>query len=258
MNFNLSTAEHGPKTEQKSELARAELARAARMTTMCELAASIAHEVNQPLAAVVANANACLRWLDRPEPNLDEAREAARRIVRDGNRGSEVIKRIRALLNKEPPQRSRLNVNDLVREIARLAPVESQGASLDLELAANLLPILADRVQVQQVLLNLTLNALDAMKTVWDRPRVLQIETQMRQDAAVLVAVRDSGTGLPTGKIEELFETFFTTKTGGIGLGLSISRSIVEAHGGRLWGENNDGPGATFWFTLPAQPEETK
>ena len=241
---------------KKSELARAELARVARMTTMGELAASIAHEVNQPLAAVVANANACLRWLDRPDPNLDEAREAARRIVRDGIRGSEVISRIRALLKKEPPQRAPLNPNDVIREIARLAQVESLGAALQLELADPLPAVSADRVQLQQVLLNLMANALDAMKTVWDRPRVLRVETLTQQDGAVLVTVRDTGVGLPPGKIERLFDTFYTTKTGGLGMGLSICRSIVEGHGGRLWAEANEGPGATFRFTLPAEKGE--
>ena len=241
---------------KKSEEARIELARVARMTTMGELAASIAHEVNQPLTAVVTNANACLRWLDRAAPNLDEARQAVQRIVRDGNRGSEVIGRIRALLKKEPPERTPVNVNELVREIARLAQVESQGVALQLKLADELPRIFADRVQLQQVLLNLMMNALDAMKTISDHPRVLRIETEAQQDDGVLVAVRDSGIGLPPEKMEQIFETFFTTRQGGIGMGLSISRSIVEGHGGRLWAEGNDGPGATFRFTLPAKKGE--
>ena len=235
---------------KKSELARAELARVARVTTMGELAASIAHEVNQPLAAVVTNANACLRWLDRADPNLNEAREAVQRIVRDGNRGSEVIARIRALLKKEPPQKAQVDVNKIVREITSLAQIESQGATLQLELAGELPPVLADRVQLQQVLLNLVMNALDAMKTVSHHPRVLRIETKSHGNEAVMVAVRDSGVGLPPGKTEQLFETFYTTKPRGLGLGLSISRSIVESHGGRLWAEANEGPGATFRFTL--------
>ncbi len=238
---------------KKSEEARAELARVARMTTMGELAASIAHEVNQPLTAVVTNANAALRWLDRAAPNLDEAREAAQRIVRDGNRGSEVIGRIRALLKKEPPPKTWVDVNELVREITRLAQAEAQGAALQLELAGELPPVLADRVQLQQVLLNLVANSLDAMNTVWDRPRVVRIETMSNGNDAMLVTVRDSGVGLPPEKMARVFETFFTTKPEGLGMGLSISRSIVEGHGGHLWAEHNDGPGATFRFTLPVE-----
>ena len=238
---------------KKSEEARAELARSARMTTMGELAASIAHEVNQPLTAVVTNANAALRWLDREAPDLDEARQAVQRIVRDGNRGSEVIGRIRALLKKEPPQRTLVNVNEPIREIARLAQPEAQGAALQLELAAELPLVLADLVQLQQVLLNLVANAIDAMNTVWDRPRVVRIETKSNGNGTVLVTVRDSGIGIPPEKMEQLFNPFFTTKPEGLGMGLSISRSIVEGHGGRLWAECNDGPGATFHFNLPIE-----
>jgi PAS domain S-box-containing protein len=241
----------------KSEQARAELARAARVTAMGELAAAIAHEVNQPLAAVVTNANACLRWLDRATPNLDEARMAVQRIVRDGNRGSEVIRRIRALLKKEPPQKTPVNVNELVQEIIRLAQIKSHGVGLQLALANDLPPVAADRVQLQQVLLNLVTNALESMKTIRDRPRVLRIETKSSESEGVLIAVRDSGDGLPSEKMGQLFDTFYTTKPSGLGMGLSISRTIVEAHGGRLWAEGNDGPGATFRFSLPAQKGET-
>lgn len=243
------------RTEAALQRTRDELAHVTRITTLGELAASIAHEVNQPLTAVVTNANACLRWLDRAAPNLDEARQAVQRIVRDGNRGSELIGRIRALLKKEPPQKTPVNVNELVREIARLAQIESQGVALRLELADELPRVFADRVQLQQVLLNLMMNALDAMKTISDRPRVLRIETEAQHDG-MLVAVQDSGIGFPPENMEQLFETFFTTKPGGIGMGLSISRSIVESHGGRLWAESNHGPGATFRFTLPAKKGE--
>ncbi len=238
---------------KKSEEARAELARAARMTTMGELAASIAHEVNQPLTAVVTNANAALRWLDRATPDLHEARQAVQRIVRDGIRGSEVIGRIRALMKREPPQRTLLNVNELVQEIARLAPVAPAEAALQLELAGALPVVPADRVQLQQVLLNLVTNALDALNTVCDRPRVVRIETKSVGNDAVLVTVRDTGVGLPPEKMEQLFNPFFTTKPDGLGMGLSISRSIVEGHGGRLWAEPNDAHGATFRFTLPTE-----
>jgi hypothetical protein len=232
--------------------ARSDLAHVSRITTVGELAASIAHEVNQPLAAVVTNANACLRWLDREVPNLDEAREAVRRIVRDGNLGSEVIGRIRALLKNEPPARVCVSVNETVEETLKLAQAELHGLVLQLELASELPQVIADRVQLQQVLLNLIMNALDAMRPVSDRPRVLRIETKSHGNDAVLVAVRDSGIGLQPESMEKLFQTFYTTKPRGLGMGLSISRSIIEAHGGRLWAECHDAPGATFQFVLPA------
>jgi len=240
------------RAESELRQARSDLAHVARVTALGELAASIAHEVNQPLAAVVTNANACLRWLDRADPNFDEAREAVQRIVRDGNRGSEVIGRIRALLKKGPAQKTRVSVNEAVQEILKLAKTELRGTILEIRLANELTNVIADRVQLQQVLLNLMINAIDAMKTVSDRPHVLRIETKLCGDD-VLVAVQDSGVGLQPNGEEKLFETFYTTKPEGLGLGLSISRSIIEEHGGRLWAECNQGPGATFRFTLPVQ-----
>jgi C4-dicarboxylate-specific signal transduction histidine kinase len=231
--------------------AQANLARIARLTTMGELTASIAHEVNQPLAAVVTNANACLRWLDRASPDLDEARDAIRRIIRDGNRGSEVIARIRAILNKEPKPKEKLDINDVVRETIALTRVYLQGASLQTELSPALPVVLADRVQLQQVLLNLMVNAIDAMKTVTDRPRILRLETKTIEGGDILVVVQDSGIGLDQKQMDQLFEVFYTTKPQGMGMGLAISRSIIDGHGGRLWAEANDGPGATFKFTLP-------
>lgn len=233
------------------------LAHATRLTMVGELTASIAHEVNQPLAAVVTNANACLRWLDREPPNLDEAREAVRRITRDGNRGSEVIARIRGLLKKEQPSKARLDVNCIVRETIALARMDLQGATVETDLASGLPDVKADRVQLQQVLLNLTINAIDAMKPVTDRPRIIRIQTRSQEGRVVLVAIQDSGVGLNSEQKEQLFETFYTTKPDGLGLGLSICRSIVEEYGGRLWAESNNGPGATFQFTLPTETRGT-
>jgi len=231
------------------------LAHVARLTTVGELTASIAHEVNQPLAAVVLNGNACLRWLDREVPDLNEARDAVRRIIRDGNRGSEVIARIRALLKREPPQKLSLDVNQVIQETLALARVDLQGAALQVELTDSLPKVTADRVQLQQVLLNLTVNAIDAMKPVTDRPRVLRVLTKRQGDQGdqgVVVVVQDTGVGLDAKLREQVFETFHTTKPDGLGMGLSICRSIIEGHGGRLWAESPEGPGARFQFTLPA------
>ena len=224
-----------------------------RVTTMSELTASIAHEVNQPLAAVVTNANACLRWLAGASPDLDEAREALRRIVRDGNRASDIIARIRGLLKKDEPARMRLDINLVIQDIVKLARGEmlQRKVSLQTELAAGLPLIAADPVQLQQVLLNLITNALDALSPVKDRLRILRIRTDQPDSCAVRVAVQDTGVGVDPQHAERLFQAFFTTKPNGLGLGLSISRSIVEAHGGRLWATPNDGPGVTLQFTLP-------
>ena len=241
------------RSEEALREAQAELARVARATTMGELTASIAHEVNQPLAAVVTNASACLRWLAAETPNLDEARAATQGIVRDANRASDVIARIRGFLKKGEPVRVKLSVNDVVREIIMLTHGEvlRREASLLTELADRLPAVSADRVQLQQLLLNLIMNALDAMRAVTDRPRVLRIRTSTCESAEILVALRDSGIGLNPEQMERLFEAFYTTKAEGMGMGLSISRSIVERHGGRLWATPNDGYGATFQFTLP-------
>jgi signal transduction histidine kinase len=220
-----------------------------------ELTASIAHEVNQPLAGVVTNANACLRWLAGASPDLDEARDALRRIVRDGNRASDVIARIRALLKKGEPARIRLDINQVIQEIIKLARGEmlQRKVTLQTELTAGLPLISADRVQLQQVLLNLITNALDALSAAKDRPRLLRLRTDKPDSRTVRVAVEDTGVGVDPLQAERLFEAFFTTKPNGLGMGLSISRSIVEAHGGRLWATPNDGPGVTFQFTLPVE-----
>ena len=240
--------------EEALKKTEADLARVARVTTMGELTASIAHEINQPLAALVTNANACLRWLAAETPNLDEARATAQRIVRDGKRASEVIARIRALLGKGQPMRQRLNINDVILEILPLLQAEllRREAKLETELADGLPTVEMDRVQIQQLLMNLVVNALDAMDCGDDdRPHVLRIRTSANESEAVLVSVQDSGMGLSPEQMERLFDAFYSTKADGMGMGLSISRSIAEAHGGRLWAESNGGHGATFRFTLP-------
>jgi PAS domain S-box-containing protein len=243
------------RAEETLRQTQVELARVARLTMMGELTASIAHEVNQPLAAVVTNAYAASRWLAAVPPNLDEAREAVRRIARDGNRASEVIKRIRALIKKSEPARTSLSLNELIRETVALTQPEltRKKVSLQTELAPGLPRVPADRVQLQQVMLNLVVNALDSMSAVADHPRVLDIRTDRPEADVVHVAVQDTGVGIAPEETERLFQPFYTTKPDGLGMGLAISRSIVEAHGGRLWATPNDGRGATFEFTLPVQ-----
>ncbi|MGQ0686308.1 PAS domain-containing sensor histidine kinase [Bradyrhizobium sp.] len=232
--------------------AQANLARVTRATALGQLTASIAHEVNQPLAAVVINAAACLRWLDRDPPDLKEARDAAQSIIKDGNRASEVIRRIRALVTKTTEQKTSLDLNEAINEVICLVQHElfRHRVSLRLELAPALPLVVADRVQLQQVILNLLINGVEAMQPVTDRPRELVIQTR-QEDAQALVTVRDCGTGIAAGAADQLFDAFFTTKSNGMGMGLSICRSIVEAHGGQLSASGNAGPGATFQFTLP-------
>jgi len=242
------------KAEEALANARTELAHVSRLMTMGEMTASIAHEVNQPLTAIVTNADAGLRWLQRPKPNLGEVRTTLERIIEDGKRGSEVIKRIRSLVKKTNTHKEPLNINEVVQEVAALACREAQkrGIFLRTELGAALPPVEGDRVQLQQVILNLVMNGLEASEGVTDRPRELVIRTQLHAPDAVLVAVQDAGVGLDPEHLPRLFEAFFTTKRGGMGMGLSISRSIIEAHRGRLWATRNAGPGATFQFVLPA------
>ena len=242
------------RAEEALQKAQAELAHITRVMTLGELMASIAHEVNQPLAAVVTNAQACLRWLALETPRLDEARAAVERIVRDSNRTSEVIQRIRALVKKTEPQMVALDINDVIREAISLEQREmlSQRVSLRTELASALPPVPGDRVQLQQVVINLVMNAVEAMAPVTDRPRDMVIRSQQDDANEVLVAVRDSGMGIDSENAERLFNAFFTTKPSGMGMGLSISRSIIAAHGGRLWASPNADHGATFQFTLPS------
>jgi signal transduction histidine kinase len=241
--------------EEALKESEAELSRVARVTAMGELTASIAHEVNQPLAAVVTYGNAGLRWLGADPPNLEEVREALGRIVRDGNRASDVIARIRAILKKSDAVARSLDVNEIIQGIVALTQGEAErrGAALKTELAAGLPSVMGDRVQLQQVLLNLVINALDAMNNVAGRPRVIRIRTSVPDARSILVAVEDSGAGLDPGQAGRLFEAFYTTKPEGLGMGLSISRSIVESHGGKLWATPNEGPGATFQFSLPIE-----
>ncbi len=244
------------RTQESLRQAQAELAHVTRVTTMGELAASIAHEVNQPIAGVVINGNACLRWLSRVKEessDLNEARETLRRIIRDGNRAGEIIARIRALFKKAESAREPLDLNEAIREVIVLARSEmnKQRVMLRLELSSEIPNILGDRVQLQQVMLNLILNAIDAMATVEGRARDLVIRTQNSEGGKVLVTVRDSGMGLHPESVEEVFTAFHTTKPGGLGMGLSISRSIIENHSGRLWATGHDDPGASFHFTLP-------
>jgi PAS domain S-box-containing protein len=233
------------------------LAHVMRVTMLGELTASIAHEVNQPLAAVVANAEACRRWLDRGTPDLDAARRSVEWVIDDANRASEVIRRVRALAKKTDIETVALDVNDIVREVMALVQHEliSHHVSLRLELAPSLPMIVADRVQLQQVVINLVMNGIEAMQSVTDRPRELVIRSRQEETQRVLVSVTDWGVGISAENADRLFNAFFTTKSGGMGMGLSICRSIVEAHDGRLWATANVPHGATFQFTLPANAD---
>jgi PAS domain S-box-containing protein len=239
--------------------AQTNLAHVTRVTALGEMAASIAHEVNQPLAAVVTNAAACLRWLDREPANLKEARSTVQSIVEDGNRAGEVIQRVRALVNKTADRKAPLHINEVVNEVISLVQHElfSHRVALRLELAPALPPVLADRIQLQQVILNLVINGIEAMQPVKDRPRELVIRTLQDETGQVLVTVSDVGIGVAAENADRLFDAFFTTKSSGMGMGLSICRSIVNAHGGRLSASGNAGPGATFQFTLPLHREDS-
>jgi signal transduction histidine kinase len=220
---------------------------------MGELAASIAHEVNQPLAAVIANGHACMRWLGQETPDMREALEAVERIVRDAERASQVILRIRAFLRREVRQVIPTDLNEAVREVLIMmrAKISSQGISLRSATQPDLPAVAADRIQLQQVILNLVMNALDAMALVTGRTRLLQIDLFRHDEGALHVAIRDTGVGLTAEQRERVFDAFHTTKAHGMGMGLAISRSIIEAHGGRLWATPNADYGETFHFTLP-------
>ena len=246
------------RAEAELHEAQTNLAHVTRVTALGELAASIAHEVNQPLAAVVANAAACLRWLNRAAPDLNEARGAVRSIISDGNRAGEVIQRVRALMNKTTGQMAPLDINEAINEVIGLVQHELQShlVSLQLDLAAALPPVVADRIQLQQVILNLVVNGIEAMQPVTDRPRELVIRTRHDDAGQILVTVTDCGVGIATENAERLFDAFYTTKASGMGMGLSICRSIVEAHRGRLSVSRNIGPGTTFQFTLPLRQED--
>jgi PAS domain S-box-containing protein len=234
-----------------------ELAHVARVMSMGELTASIAHEINQPLAAIVTNGAAALRWLARDSPDLEETRRAVERIIRDGKRAGEVIQRIRALSGKRPPQRSWLDINEVIREVLTVAQSEMGrlDVALSTELSSPIPKVLGDPIELQQVVLNLMMNGIDAMKSVSDRPRALRIGSHSLRSDEMTVEVRDSGIGLAPQALDRLFDAFFTTKPGGLGLGLSISRRIIESHGGRLWATPNDDYGLTLTFTLPTGGE---
>lgn len=243
--------------EEKLRKAHAELAHVTRAISLGELTASIAHEVNQPLAAVVTNAEACLRWLAAEPPHLPEVNDCVRRVVRDAHRASEVLSRIRAFLKRTPPRRALLNVNELISDVVGIvhAQARSLGVSISIDLSTDLPPIYADRIELQQVVLNLSINAIEAMSAVTDRPRLLEIGTDREGPDSIRVTVRDSGVGLEAASKERIFDAFYTTKPEGLGMGLAISRSIIEAHGGRLWVTPSEDYGETFRFSLPIEME---
>ena len=242
--------------EEALRQAQTDLAHASRLTTMGEFTASLAHEVKQPIAAIVTDANTCVRWIMRDEPDLKEAREAAWRIVKDAKRASEIINRVRLLFKKGTPQRELVDVNEVAREMIVLLGDEASRHSISIrtELAEDLPHVIGDRVQLQQVLMNLIVNGVEAMHDVGG-PRELTIKSQPAENNELLLSVSDNGMGLPRHQADEIFNAFFTTKTHGTGMGLRISRSIVESHGGRLWAADNSPRGASFCFTLPTKAE---
>jgi len=261
------------RAEEELQKAQSELAHVTRVAALGELTASIAHEVNQPLAAVVNNANASLRWLSRDAPNLAEACNAIRRIIRDGNRAGDVISRMRALFKKVSTTKERFDINEIIEEVVILAQSELQRnrVSLQTQLARHLPLISGDRIQLQQVLFNLLMNAIEAMSGVEEGPRELWISSEKVTGTSggseksqpalaaaewTLSAVRDSGPGLDVKSLNRLFDAFYTTKPHGLGMGLAISRSIIEAHGGNLWATASDSRGAVFQFRLPIRDQK--
>jgi signal transduction histidine kinase len=245
------------RAEEEREKLRADLAHVNRVSILGELAASVSHELKQPISAAMTDAKTCLRWLKRELPDVDAAIEATSRIVNDGTRATEIIERLRSLYKKSAPQRELVEVNEIIREMVGLLLAEANQyeVSIRADLGADLPKITADRVQLQQVFMNLILNAIEAMK---ETGGVLTVKTQLAEDGQLLISVSDTGVGLPKEKTEQIFDAFFTTKPQGSGMGLSISRSIVESHGGRLWATANNGPGATFHFALRTAAEVAK
>jgi PAS domain S-box-containing protein len=250
----MTDIEDRKRAEEAMRKANADLAHITRVMTMGEFAASIAHEINQPLAAVVTNADACMEWLSSDPPNLEEARAAVDCIAQDGTRASEVVRHIRAMFTKDTPERTSVQVNELIREVGALLQAEASRnqVAFQTELATDLPPALGDRVQLQQVIVNLVLNGIEAMSAVTDRPRRLVIRSERHNSDEVLVAVRDTGVGIDAKDFRRIFDAFFTTKVQGMGMGLSICHSIIDAHRGRLWASANSDHGATLQFTLPA------
>jgi signal transduction histidine kinase len=244
--------------EEELRDAEAELARTLRLATLAELAAAIAHEINQPLAAITANGSACVRSLAHQPPMLDNAREAASCIVADGHRAADVIARIRALFNKEEPDQELLDVNTVIEHVLELSrgTVARQQIAVNTEFATSPALVIGDQVQLQQVLVNLVTNALEATAAVEDRPHVLTIRSEAEADGGIRVTVEDTGCGLEPGQLARIFDSFYTTKPDGVGVGLAISRSIIEAHGGTLWATAGSPHGARIGFTLPAAQAE--
>jgi PAS domain S-box-containing protein len=247
------------RAEEAMRAMQTELAHANRVTTMGQLTASIAHEVNQPIAATVTNAQAALRWLSAQPPDLDEVGNSLRRIVEDGKRAGNVIGGIRALINKVPPRKDRFDLNEAILDMVTLTRSEmlKHGILPQTELAPALPKVKGDRTQLQQVILNLIVNAIEAMSSSYTRPNELGIRTEIDVTGAVLVTISDSGPGLGTEELEQVFQAFYTTKAKGMGMGLAICRSMVEAHGGRMWASNNESRGAVFRFTLPLEQDES-
>jgi PAS domain S-box-containing protein len=240
-------------SEEALAKARSELAKVAGLTSLGVLTASIAHEVNQPLSGIITNAGTCLRMLSADPPNIDGARETVRRTIRDGNRAADVITRLRTLYSKKEPSPETMDLNEAAREVTALSlnDIQRSGVILRCDLAEDLPPVVGDRTQLQQVILNLLRNAADAMSTVEDRPRELLIRTERDGENQIRLSVKDSGVGLTPQSAEKIFEAFYTTKADGMGIGLSVSRSIIDAHQGRLWATPNEGPGSTFSFSIP-------
>jgi len=244
-------------SEEALDKARSELAHVTRVMSLGALTASIAHEVNQPLSGIITNASTCMRMLDADPPNVDGARETARRTIRDGHRAADVITRLRALFSKKDGTSELVDLNQATREVIALSrrELERNRVILRTQLADNLPRVTGDRVQLQQVILNLLRNSSDAMSAVNDRPRELVFKTELEDGDHVRLSVRDTGKGFDPQTMDRLFHAFYTTKDGGMGMGLSVSRSIIENHQGRLWATANDGPGVTFMFTIPRNVE---
>jgi C4-dicarboxylate-specific signal transduction histidine kinase len=248
-------AEHSrSRAEEALRQANSDLARVSRVTTMGELTASLAHEVNQPIAAAVTDSNTCLRWLMRDPPDLGEAREAASRTIKDATRAAEIISRVRQLFKKGTPQRELVDVDEIIREMVVLLRSEATRYSISVRtnLMANPAHVMGDRLQLQQVLMNLIVNSIDAMRDV-NGTRELTINSQRGENDELVVSISDTGVGIPPQQADQIFNAFFTTKPEGTGMGLRISRSIAEAHGGRLWVAMNSARGATFHLSFPAK-----
>jgi C4-dicarboxylate-specific signal transduction histidine kinase len=245
------------RVEEQMHQARADLAHVARMTTIGELTAAIAHEINQPLAALVTQGNACLRWLGQEPPNLGEGRSSVEAMIESGIRAGEVISRLRAMMKKSPPHRDLLNINDAILAVIALVGAEAQRnrVLLRTELSSELPLVLGDRIQLQQVILNLIMNAIEAMRGIDQTQRKVLVVSRKDESKGALVEVQDSGAGLGGLALDRLFDTFYTTKPDGMGIGLAVSRTIIESHGGQLWASPNVPKGAVFQFTLPTNDE---